>query len=260
MLARVLPLISAHGAGLGLDPDGAPVAALERVAAMGADYVELDVRRCRDGAFVLAHDRELAVAGSRRRIADLTVAELESAGHHLVPFETALACLAGRTRAHLDLKLRSPGSAHEIRAVERAVDVLGADAVLVTAGSVRAVHAVRSWARQRHHRELRVGLSVGGSVAGRPPGQRLRARRDQLFPGRLLAAADANAVAGNHWLALLTVARLAEERRLPLAVWTVDHAWLLRHWLRPGRAWLVVTNRPDLALELRAKVAGGVRR
>ena len=227
---------------------------------MGADYVELDVRRCRDGTLVLAHDRELAVAGSRRRIADLTLSELESAGHFLMRYETALTCLAGRTRAHLDLKLRSAGSGHELAAVEQAVEVLGTDGVLVTSGNVRAVHAVRSWARERHHRGLRVALSVGGSVAGRPPGQRLRARRDQLFPGRLLAAADANAVAANHWLALLTVARLAEKRRLPLAVWTVDQPWLLRRWLQPGRAWLVVTNRPDLAMELRAKVAGGTRR
>ena len=251
----MLPLISAHGAGLGLEPDAEPRAALERATRLGADYVELDVRRCRDGTLVLAHDRDLVVGGGRRRIAELTAPEIEEAGHTLLGYESALECLSGRTRAHLDLKLRSSGSAHELAAVQRAVEILGADAVLATTGNVRAIHAVRAWARERHPR-LQVALSVGGSVAGRPPARQLRARRDQLFPGRLLADADANAVAANQWLALLTVGRLARRRDLPLAVWTVDHPRLLRHWLRPGRAWLVVTNRPDVALELRGRADG----
>ena len=247
----LIPLVSAHGAGLGLDPDAEPLAALERAARLGADFVELDVRRCRDGVLVLAHDRDLAVGGGRRRIAELTAAEIEAAGHTLVRYDTALACLAGRARAHLDLKFRSTGSAHELAAVEQAVDVLGAGSVLVTTGNVRAIRAVREWARERHP-GLHVALSVGGSVAGRSPAAQLRGRRDQLFPGRRLDEADANAVAANHWLALLTVGRLARRRGLPLAVWTVDDRRLLRHWLRPGRAWLVVTNRPDLAMVLRA--------
>lgn len=246
----MLTLISAHGAGLGLDPDGDPLSALERVAGMGVDYVELDVRRCRDGVLVVTHDRELPVDGAPRRVAGLTAAEIEAAGHTVLRYDTALACLAGRARAHLDLKIHSADSVHELAAVEQAVDALGAEGVLVTTGSVRAIHAVRAWARGRHP-GLQVALSVGGSVAGRPPARQLQARRDQLFPSRLLAQADADAVAANHWLALLTVGRLARRRGLPLAVWTVDHPWLLRHWVRPGRAWLVVTNRPDLALELR---------
>ena len=255
----VLPLISAHGAGLGLDPGGDPLAALDRVAGLGADYVELDVRRCRDDTLVLAHDRDLAVPGARRRSAELTLAEVEAAGHALVSYDTALTGLAGRTAAHLDLKLRSAGALHELAAVERAVEVLGARSVLVTTGNTRAIGAVRAWARERHP-ALRVALSVGGSVTGRPPAAQLRAYRDQLFPARRLEEADADAVAAQHWLALLTVGRLARRRGLPLAVWTVDHPLLLRHWLRPGRAWLVVTNRPDLALRLRAAPLDGVRR
>jgi len=250
----VLPLISAHGAGLGLDPDAEPLAALERAARLGADFVELDVRRCRDGALVLAHDRDLAVPGGRRRIAELALAEVEAAGHTLLSYDTALAGLAGRTGAHLDLKFRSAGSAHELAAVEQAVEVLGAGSVLVTTGNVRAIHAVRAWARERHP-GLRAALSVGGSVAGRRPADWLRAHRDQLFPARRLDEADANAVAANHWLALLTVGRVAHRRGLPLAVWTVDRPRLLRHWLRPGRAWTVVTNRPDVALRLRSEAA-----
>ena len=47
------------------------------------------------------------------------------------------------------------------------------------------------------------------------------------------------------------VAGFARRARLPLLVWTVDHPLLLRYWLRPGRAWMVTTNRPELALSIR---------
>lgn len=205
---------------------------------------------------VVAHDRELLVDGSTRRLAGLTGAEALAAAPGLLRYETALDVLRGRARAHLDLKLRSQDSVHELAAVERAVEALGADRVLVTTGNVHTVQAVRAWARGRHP-GLLAALSVGGSVAGRPPAVQLRAIRDQLLPGHLLAESGADAVAANHWLALLTVARLARRRRLPLAVWTVDHDRWLRHWLRPGRAWLVVTNRPARALELRGGAGAG---
>ena len=56
----------------------------------------------------------------------------------------------------------------------------------------------------------------------------------------------------NHWLALASLARFARRAGLPLVVWTVDHPVLLRYWMRPGRAWLVTTNRPERALAIRA--------
>ena len=53
-------------------------------------------------------------------------------------------------------------------------------------------------------------------------------------------------------LARLGVAGFARRRGLPLLVWTVDSERSLRYWMRPGRAWLVTTNQPGLALEVRS--------
>ena len=55
----------------------------------------------------------------------------------------------------------------------------------------------------------------------------------------------------NHWLARFGVAAFAHRTRRPLLVWTVDTEESLHHWLRPGRCFLVTTNRPDLALRVR---------
>lgn len=53
------------------------IAALDSAAALGADYVELDVLQTADGGLVVFHDLTLRrLAGSDRAVADLTLAEL----------------------------------------------------------------------------------------------------------------------------------------------------------------------------------------
>ena len=56
-------------------------------------------------------------------------------------------------------------------------------------------------------------------------------------------------------LARLGVASYARRRGLPLLVWTIDAEKALRYWMRPGRAWLVTTNQPGLALRVRSDVS-----
>ncbi|MFC4784972.1 glycerophosphodiester phosphodiesterase [Nocardioides sp. MAHUQ-72] len=249
-------LVSAHRAGWGGDPARENTrAALDAVAGGDADYVEVDVRRLGDGSLVLRHDPWVAVDGVHLPLEALGAEELGSADPDALSLAEALTLLAGRARVHLDLKMRAAGADHgtapHVLATSLAVQALGAENVLVTTGSVAAVRAVRAWSRAAG-RDVRTALSVGGSVAGRPLGQQLRMRRDQLFPAARLERSGAGAVAVQHWLARLGVARHARRAGLPLVVWTVDTPRGLRYWLRPGRAWLVTTNQPDLALAIRA--------
>jgi glycerophosphoryl diester phosphodiesterase len=251
-MARPSVLVSAHGGGAvrGPDPDGTRLA-LEQAVALGVDYVELDVRRSRDGVLLLCHDRELLVGGRLRAVADVDADELADAVPGLLRLDEALEVLTGRAGAHLDLKFRSPGSVHELAAATRSLDVLGPGEVLVTTSNARAIRAIRDWSVARG-RPLLTGLSIGGSVAGRPPLEQLRLRHGELFPADRFVESRAEAVVANHWLALASLARFARRAGLPLVVWTVDHPVLLRYWMRPGRAWLVTTNRPERALAIRA--------
>lgn len=256
-------LVSAHR-GVVADAPGVENtrAGIERAVATGAEYVELDVRRCGDGTLVLSHDAEVLLEGSPRRVAHLSYDEFAAAAPGALCFEEALAVLAGRAGVHLDLKLRSPDAAYaspeetrEVAATELAVGLAGVGNVVVTTGNVRAVRAVRQWSRDRGT-DVRVGLTVGGSVAGRPLRQQVRMRWSELFPAPRFAGSGADLVVANHWLALGGVARFARGAGLPLLVWTVDHPVLLRYWMHPGRAWMVTTNRPELALSLRDSAGG----
>ena len=233
-------LISAHRMGAKGDRSREnSLPALEEALALGVDYVEFDVWRREDGSYVVAHDPEH----------DLGLA-----------YEVVLAAFDGRARAHIDLKFTSPheayeaGTAWEVEAARRAVEVLGQDRMIVTTGHDLAVRAVRDWG-DAEGLDLMVGLSLGRSVRNLSWLRRIEVRRSELFPHVRLREARANLVVAHHALARLGVAAYARRRGLPLLVWTVDAPRALRYWTRPGRAWLVTTNQPGLALTVRSGVS-----
>ena len=114
---------------------------IERAIALGADFVEFDVQRCADGTLVLHHDA-------------VDVAPPAALG-----YAEALDLLAGRARAHLDLKFKGG----EVPVVAQAVQRLGTDHLLVTTLEDEGVRTVREWAVAEGH-DLLVGLSLGRGV------------------------------------------------------------------------------------------------
>jgi len=223
-------LISAHRCGAGDDPAGENgLHALEHSVALGVDYVEFDVRRLADDRLIVAHDTPS-----------------DGDGIELLAYATVLERLAGRAGAHIDLKT----GGYEVDAVVMALQHLAPEQILVTTGSVAGARALRQWADEHCH-PIRIGLSTGTSLRGLSPWRALASLRRQLFPWARYAASGADVVCANHVLAVATLAAMARRHGLDLLVWTVDDRWLLRWWLRPGRAWLVTTNHPARALALR---------
>ena len=229
-------LVSAHRMGAGGDRSREnSLTALEAAVALGVDYIEFDVWRREDGSFVVAHD------------------PAHDAG---LSYDAVLSAIGGRALAHIDLKFVSPGEAYdagqawEVDAARLAVEALGQDRMIVTTNHDRGVRAVRDWGDSQGL-DLRVGLSLGTSVKRLSLLRRISVRRSELLPAVRIRESHANLVVAHHTLARLGVAAFARRRGLPLLVWTVDTPRGLRHWLRPGRAWLVTSNFPALALDIR---------
>ena len=203
--------------------------AIEAAIALGADYVEIDVQRTANGELVLCHD------------------PIDVAPPEMLRYAEALDLLAGRTRLHLDLKVEGG----EVPVVAEAVTRLGPESLLVTTLDDDGVRAVRDWA-DAEGLELLVGLSLGRGLRDIRVLHGLRIRLTELFPGIRYRLAGANLAVAHHWLARIRVRRFARKHRLPLLVWTVDTPRALAYWMRPGRAWLVTTNEPAVALAVRA--------
>jgi len=246
-------LVSAHRGGGGHGHGENSRGALERAAALGCEFVEFDVQVTSDGQFVLFHDARVRVG---RKVVPISSVSYQHLVQHrdLVTLPEAVQILAGKAKAHVDLKFVSPDDAYahpdttmEVKAVAQVLEHLGADAFIVTTQYDRSVRALRDWS-DTHAPGLLVGLSIGRGLVGVGPVRLFR--YSELFPQRRLEASRANLVVVYRGLARMRLAAVARRLGLPLLVYTVDNPRALRHWL--SRAWLVTTNVPAQALTLRA--------
>lgn len=237
-------LVSAHRCGAGRERALENTEhAVDRALAIDAEFVEFDVQRCGDGTLVLHHDDTVRIDGQKVRLETLSYAQAKRTdGAPLLRYDRVLEQLRHRKRAHIDLKFTSPahlyatpGRTYEVAAVRWAITVLGVENLIVTSLEDRTVKAVRQWASENGYPELLVGLSLGS----------------EFFPKTRYRECGANLVVANHRLARLSAARFARRANLPLLVWTVDDRMSLRYWLKPGRAWMLTTNHPLTALDMR---------
>src|ERR1700722_1634063 len=90
------------------------LASLEKAIEIGCDYVELDVRRTKDGALVIMHDASVnRMTNGKGKIEDLTLAEIRKleiksrrgkqwAGLKLPTFDEMLEHAKGRMKIYVD--------------------------------------------------------------------------------------------------------------------------------------------------------------
>jgi glycerophosphoryl diester phosphodiesterase len=83
--------------------------AFEKAIELGADYVELDVRECRDGHLVISHDATLERQASlSKRISELTVEQLKTIdvghGQYTPTLKEVLELCQGKIGIHLEIK------------------------------------------------------------------------------------------------------------------------------------------------------------
>lgn len=117
--------------------------AFDAAIRMGADAIETDVRRTRDGVFVCHHDETLQrTAGIDRMVADLSFAQFQRlAPEYAVRLTDVLETLSGRCNLLLDLKLRDEA---DIEALVGLLGVAGVDeSVAIGVRTLPAARLVR---------------------------------------------------------------------------------------------------------------------
>jgi glycerophosphoryl diester phosphodiesterase len=263
--ARHRVLISAHRCGYAeLSAAGASARGLENTvegiahaAAVGADYVEFDVRRCADGVFVIAHDAAVGPAGDQALIRKLSWAELHARGSGVLALSEFLDALAPTgVGAHVDMKFATPqhdrdaGRLWELDLLEVLVASLDPARIIMTTGNGAATNAMRDWIADRDLPIL-VGLSIGASLRNLPLREAARSLLGQLFPRHRFEASRADAVAAHYALAMVRLTRWTARIGVPLLIWTVDSPRLQRRLLRDHRVWMITTNWPARAIALR---------
>jgi glycerophosphoryl diester phosphodiesterase len=235
----VSPLISAHRGSCGVP--GLPAAErYDRAIALGVDYVELDVRRTADRLFVNYHDD---LTPSRRPTSSLPYRELKAElGSDLLTLDEVLDVAAGRVGLHVDLK--EPGDEGDI--VRVLLSHPAHARFVVTTGEVESIRALKEL-----FPDVQAGLTLGTDMTNAHAWAALSQRLAELFPGPRLERSHADFVVAHQQLARVRLLRYGRRRSLPVWVWTVDETSEIARFMGDPRVTTLITNRPDVALQLR---------
>lgn len=215
----------------------APENTLEAVALareLGADGVEIDVRRTADGVLVVHHDAKREDCGMLR---DRTFDELRALAPSVPTLDEVLDGLDGLL-VNVELKCLPWEDDHDaeygmldplLRAL-RGHDLVGS--VVVSSFDLEAVNTMRGLAPK---------VPTGWLTAGKAPLESLRVASDLghqwLHPDRAVMLGDVDPVA---------VVDLAAELGVRVTVWTVDEPDELRALAEAGVD-AIITNEPDVA-------------
>lgn len=201
---------------------------------VGADMVEFDVRRTRDGELIVFHD---AFAGGVP-VGSLTREGIASAAGVRPPLlaEVLRAC-AGRIR--LDVELKEDGYVPQAMAALRACAGIDAAQVVVTSFLPTVVAQAKD-----AFPEVKTGLLVGTDA----PPYHLRQHRRQLFPVALARRVRADYLAPHYRLAQFGVVRRAAAAGLPCLLWTVNDDAAIRQFAADDRVAAIITDEAAKAL------------
>ncbi|HEX4831189.1 MAG TPA: glycerophosphodiester phosphodiesterase [Trebonia sp.] len=239
------PLVAAHrGVPAGAAENS--IEAFTNAIGLGADMIEFDVRRTRDGELIAFHDP--AVRGAP--IATVTRDEIAAATGTRPPLlADVLATCAGRIR--LDVELKEDGYVPEVMAALRAaVDAGAMDAGdLVVTSFLPAVVAQAKDA----FAAVKTGLLVG---SGKPP-HHLRAHYRELFPVGLARRVRADYLAPHYRLAAYGVVGRAAAAGLPCLLWTVNDPVAIARFAADPRVAAIITDDAASALSIVGGVPGG---
>lgn len=213
------------------------MAAFSRAIADGADGVELDVRLCRSGELVVAHDPDLRRVSEPGSIGELTLGELRArdlGGGEKVPLLDEVLDLAtgGRFMVDVEVKTNGPRGAEVAGELCRRLSfraLESADHILVSSFDPRALAVVRFRAPR-----LASGLLFGSK------------QRWLLRSGLLAVPLGASAVHPELRLVSPALVRAWHRMRRAVNVWTVDDPPALRR-LRDLRVDAIITNDPGAA-------------
>jgi glycerophosphoryl diester phosphodiesterase len=224
--------ITAHRGASHVAPENT-MAAFRAALEAGADFVELDVQRTRDGAIIVMHDGDfMRMGGDPRKVAQVTAADVaridigsrhdaKFAGEHPPLLADVIALARGGMKINIELKYNvpDPGLAPAVIELLRSENFI--DQVVITSLDYRALKQVKSIEPR-----LKTGHIVTAAVGD-------------------VSRTQADFLSLNSARATPALLRRAHAAHKEVAVWTVDKPEVMQRMIERGVD-NIITNEPAL--------------
>jgi glycerophosphoryl diester phosphodiesterase len=203
------------------------MSAFREAIRQGADFIETDIRRTKDGVLVLHHEEKIGFAFiAETPFADLQkIALAPTVNRPLATLEELLE-LAKNSGVMLDLELKESGYENEVGAIIKKHH-LGVDDFVVTSFLEEAIRQFKSC-----YRESTCGLLIGAKQSW----------WREWFPILGLKRCGADFVAANECLLRFWFARRMDRKKYPVWVWTVNNPARMARLLRTVGVEAVITD------------------
>lgn len=220
--------------------------AYEHALTSGAEYAEFDIRRTADGILVVYHDPRPGPHGPL--LSALSYRELcQQAGYPVPRLAEVMQLLAGQLLGHLDLK----DTGYEAEVIQLALQHFGPAGFVATTMEDVSVRSIKD-----KFPDVSTALSLGRDSAGIPAWKLAQVRQSELFPMRRIRECGADWVAANYQLARRGVTERCRKNGVGVMVWTVDTDDLIDRFLSDSRVNVLITSRPQYAVQRRAQLLG----
>ncbi len=227
--------VVAHRGASGLVEFDNSIESFRKAIEIGADMVEFDVRRTKDGELIAFHDLSI----EERKISELKYDEIlefsKKKGYKVPLVEEVIQLCEGKVG--LDIELKERGYEEEV--IELVREYLDYDEFLMKSFCDETVNRINE-----HDPDIKTGLLLGVEE----PTNRIKTRLSELFPKRRLERCRADFVSPNHKLLKFFFLKRMRKAGFEVYVWTVNDIQMIRKLFEKSVTG-IITDRPDLALK-----------
>ncbi|MBI3638248.1 glycerophosphodiester phosphodiesterase [Candidatus Wolfebacteria bacterium] len=218
-------LIIAHRGASKYAPENT-IEAFQKAIDMGADMIELDVRKTRDGVLVVHHDENI----SGVPIKDLTFNEIENRREKqetaLLTLEDVLKFASGKIK--LDIEAKEAGYEKEL--AQSILKYFNPEDFIITSFNANLIKAIKSF-----YPDIKTGQIIAPRNIVEADGIFNEANSDFLIL---------------YWEIFKT--ELFEKmRQKPTFVWTVNDEKVIEEFMNDDRVAGIITDAPDVAIKIR---------
>jgi glycerophosphoryl diester phosphodiesterase len=232
-------MVVAHRGASGLAHENT-IEAFQKAFEIGADCIELDIRKTKDGKIIVFHDRKIDGC----EISSLLFAEVNSISRRLgfsVPtFEEALQYIRGKIL--VDIEFKEGG--YEEEAVTLIHKYLQNHEFYVRSFYDEILIQIK-----KIDPAIRTALLLGFDA----PKHIVRTRLSELFPRMRIRRTGCDFVSPHYRLLKFWYVKRMKSLGIPVCVWTVNDENLMEEILLHKKAASIVTNYPNIAIEMLKK-------